>query len=131
MGCPPRGRCGHRVFLTVGARDLDPAETEFLDRSRILALSPDAARDPAEVAWRLDALAGRVQRVYLHVDLDVHDPNAGRANTFQPRAGLTAKSLSDSPSRVTSTICATHGDPRKTRCRPYATNSPRSFSALA
>ncbi|HEX6746306.1 MAG TPA: arginase family protein [Longimicrobium sp.] len=76
--------------LLAGARDLDPAEQYYLDRSRILALTPDAVRDPAELAWRLDALAGRVQRIYLHVDLDVHDPDDGRANTLQPPAGLTA-----------------------------------------
>ncbi|HEX8906606.1 MAG TPA: arginase family protein, partial [Longimicrobiaceae bacterium] len=29
-------------------------------------------------------------RIYLHVDLDVHDPGEGRANTFQPRGGLAA-----------------------------------------
>jgi len=76
--------------LLVGARDLDEPEQYYLDRSRILALRPDAARDRHERAWRLDALAGRVKRVYLHVDLDVHDPADGRANTFQPAGGLTA-----------------------------------------
>ena len=76
--------------LLAGARDLDLPEQYYLDRSRILLLAPDAARDPNELAWRLDALAGRVQRIYLHVDLDVHDPGEGRANTFQPPAGLTA-----------------------------------------
>jgi arginase len=52
--------------LLVGARDLDEPEQYYLDRSRILALAPDDARDGHERAWRLDALAGRVRRVYLH-----------------------------------------------------------------
>jgi arginase len=76
--------------LLVGARDLDPAEREYLDRARILVLTPDAARDRHERAWRLAALASRVSRIYLHVDLDVHDPSAGRANSYAAPGGLDA-----------------------------------------
>ncbi|HSU15981.1 arginase family protein [Longimicrobium sp.] len=76
--------------LLAGARDLDEGEQRFLDHSRILALGPAAARDRDDAASQLDAFAARVQRIYLHVDLDVHAPEAGRANGFQPAAGLTA-----------------------------------------
>jgi arginase len=75
--------------LLVGARDLDPAELEYLERSRVRLLSPDEARGDA-LAEALDALAGRVARVYLHVDLDVHDPAEGAANAFAAPGGLTA-----------------------------------------
>lgn len=76
--------------LLAGARDLDEAERYYLDRSRILAVGPDALRGRHGVAERLDALAGRVSGVYLHVDLDVHDAGEGRANAFAGEGGLTA-----------------------------------------
>ena len=78
--------------LLVGARDLDPAEREYLERSRVHHLSPDAVRGNA-LADALDALAGRVQQVYLHVDLDVHDPSEGAANAFAAPGGLTASEV--------------------------------------
>jgi len=77
-----------RVAL-VGARDLDPAEAEYLERSRIRLLRPTRARG-ADLGGVLDALAGRVERIYLHVDLDVHDPAEGVANGFAAPGGLTA-----------------------------------------
>jgi arginase len=78
--------------LLVGARDLDPAEREFLERARLHHLAPDDAHGDA-LAGALDALAGRVQQVYLHVDLDVHDPEEGAANAFAAPGGLTAEEV--------------------------------------
>lgn len=75
--------------LLVGARDLDPAERKYLERSRVRYLPPEDARGDA-LADALDALAGRVQQVYLHLDLDVHDPAGGAANAFAASGGLTA-----------------------------------------
>jgi len=36
-----------------------------------------------------------VQQVYLHVDLDVHDPSEGAANAFAAPGGLTAEEVRD------------------------------------
>ncbi|HKP75365.1 MAG TPA: arginase family protein, partial [Longimicrobiaceae bacterium] len=55
--------------VLVGARDLDPAEAEYLERSRIRLLRPTKVRGD-DLGGVLDALAGRVERIYLHVDLD-------------------------------------------------------------
>jgi arginase len=77
-----------RVVL-VGARDLDPGEAEYLERSRVRLLRPSKARGD-DLGGVLDALAGRVERIYLHVDLDVHDPAEGSANGFAAPGGLTA-----------------------------------------
>lgn len=76
--------------LHVGGRDLDPAEIEYLERSRIGLLPPEQARDDDQLAAAVEALAARVERVYLHVDLDVHDPSVGIANPFAAPDGLTA-----------------------------------------
>lgn len=81
--------------LHVGARDLDPAEAEYLERSRLVVLPPDAARDEDELAAAVEQLAARVQQVYLHVDLDVHDPSEGVANPFPAPGGLTADEVRD------------------------------------
>jgi arginase len=78
--------------VLVGARDLDPAEREFLSRSPVRLVAPEDARSGG-LAEALDALASRVQRVYLHVDLDVHDPGEGAANAFAAPGGLTAEEV--------------------------------------
>ena len=80
-----------RVLL-VGARDLDPGEERLLEGSRMMRVSVDALRTEGAanaLGGRLQALAARVERVYLHVDLDVHDPAEARANQFAVPDGLT------------------------------------------
>ena len=81
-----------RVLL-VGGNALDGPELRLLEGSPMLHASPSQVRGRGTgrpLADLLDALAGRVRRVYLHVDLDVHDPSEGKANEFWAPAGLTA-----------------------------------------
>jgi len=81
-----------RVLL-VGGNALDAPEVRLLEGSLMLHAAPAQVRGQGSgkpLAELLDALAGRVRRVYLHVDLDVHDPAEGRANEFWAPAGLTA-----------------------------------------
>ena len=79
--------------LLVGARDLDPAEAEYLERSRIALLPPREACDADQLAAAVDALSAKVERVYLHVDLDVHDAEVGTANAFAAPGGLSAEEV--------------------------------------
>jgi arginase len=83
-----------RVAL-VGTRDLDEGERDLLQQSRILMVRAEEVRERGEddALARLEALAGRVSRVYLHLDLDVHDPSEGRANSFAVAGGLTAEGV--------------------------------------
>jgi arginase len=74
--------------VLVGARDLDAAEEERLDRSRVHRLRPEEPLEPA-----LDALATRVRDVYLHVDLDILDPSEGQANRYRSEDGPTAEEV--------------------------------------
>jgi arginase len=77
--------------LLVGARNQAPAERAALDASGIRWLPQAPARDADAVAAALDDLAGRVDAVHVHVDLDVHDPDAvAPANGFAARDGLLA-----------------------------------------
>jgi arginase len=76
-------------ILLVGARDLDAGERQRLARSAIGVLGVEELRsDPQVVEGRLGALARRVERLYLHLDLDVLDPATLRANAYAAEGGL-------------------------------------------
>jgi arginase len=66
----------------LGARDLDAAEEDALAASPIARLDVPALRDPTALSSLLADLGGRVDALYLHVDLDVLDPREAPANTF-------------------------------------------------
>ncbi|WP_420126392.1 arginase family protein [Longimicrobium sp.] len=70
----------------IGARDLDPAESEYLVRSDTPVLS--VVDYPEWLAPALESLRTRADTVYLHIDLDVLDPSEGRANSFATDGGL-------------------------------------------
>lgn len=74
-----------RIAL-VGARDLDPGERQHLAGSPILVV-PTGELERLE-PW-LEETARRVDRVYLHVDLDALDPAELSANAYATPGGLT------------------------------------------
>jgi arginase len=77
----------HVVLL--GARELDDEEREALVSSGVTWIPPGTLRaDPARLRAALDALAGRAERLYLHLDLDVLDPAELRANHYACGGGL-------------------------------------------
>ena len=82
-----------RNVALVGARDVDDAERERLERAGI-----DVLRDPGELG---DLGA---EPVYLHVDLDVLDPSEGRVNRFAAPGGLTADALLEALSSLASRL---------------------------
>lgn len=62
-------------IVLLGVRDFSPdEERERLERSAVRVVSWDDGDPQGDVAAALDDLAGRVDEVYLHVDLDVLDP---------------------------------------------------------
>jgi arginase len=73
--------------VLVGARDLEPTEEERLTTSAV------TRADAASLESALDELAERVDTVYVHIDLDVLDPAAGKANDWAVEGGLTADEL--------------------------------------
>lgn len=77
--------------VLVGARETEPGERERLYASDVVVVG-----EGTEVLEGLDAalagLRGRAYGVYLHLDLDVLDPQSvGRANEFAPTGGLTVE----------------------------------------
>ena len=68
--------------VLAGARDLEPYQRARIGRSGVHAALGAFRAEELDAA--LGALRGRVERVYLHVDLDVLDSRAG-ARTSTPR----------------------------------------------
>ena len=79
--------------VLVGARDLDPVEAERLAASAVTHLRAHEA--PARLDGALAALAGRVDRLYVHVDLDVLDGGEGVVNAYSGGPGLARAELLD------------------------------------
>jgi arginase len=79
--------------VLVGARDLDPAEETALAQSRVARIEAarmQAAGAEAALDDALTALARHVTRVYVHLDLDVHEPAEAQANQYAVPGGLSA-----------------------------------------
>lgn len=81
-----------RNVLLAGVRDLEEHQRAPLEASA-LAVVPGRAVAGADYAGALDLLRERVERVYLHLDLDVLDSSEGRANRFAAAGGLTVPEL--------------------------------------
>ena len=84
--------------VLVGARDIDAGEEQLLAASRVMRveaarMEADGARAALDAA--LSELARRVSRVYLHVDLDVHEPSEAQANQYAVPGGLATDTVRD------------------------------------
>ena len=95
---PGFGPVSDAHVVLVGARDIDPAEEQLLASSRVTRV--EATRMQADgAAAALDTalieLARHVTRVYLHIDLDVHEPSEAQANQYAVPGGLSADTVRD------------------------------------
>jgi arginase len=104
------GRCWRHVLSTVpgfspipeeltaivGARDLDPWEAEELAASAISRMGVEDIRK-TKIGVGFDAFISRlkndVDRVYLHIDIDVLDPVDAPANHYNAPGGLSIDEL--------------------------------------
>ncbi len=74
-----------RDVVLAGVRDLEQYQQARLEASEVRTVP--GAIDPDRMARALDELGRRVDRVYLHVDVDALDLAAGRANQYSAPAG--------------------------------------------
>lgn len=84
-----------RVLL-VGARQLEPDDEEQLELAQVPVVRGERIRAEGiagSLAAPLQALHAHVQRVYVHLDLDVLDPEVGKANEFAEPGGLMVPEL--------------------------------------
>jgi arginase len=64
-----------RSIVLAGVRDTDPLEQELIDRSDVTVLSvQDLRARSAAFRQALASLSARVDRLYVHIDMDVLDP---------------------------------------------------------
>jgi arginase len=92
-GVPGFAPVAEENVVLVGARDLDPAEAELLAASGVVHLRSEDA--PARLGTELERLGRRVDRLYVHVDLDVLDESEGRVNGYSGGPGLSCAGLLD------------------------------------
>jgi len=74
------------AVVLLGARDLDKGEEALVAQSGITRLS--ASEAPARLMPLLQSITPKVDRVYLHLDLDALDPAEGRANSYAAAGGF-------------------------------------------
>lgn len=106
------GRCWTRLAATipgftpipdphvvlVGARDLDPGERDLLRQSQVTLVPAATIRSDGAgraLGPAFDTLRARVQQVYLHLDLDVLDPQAAVANGYAAPEGLSVAQVEE------------------------------------
>jgi arginase len=79
--------------LLAGVRSIDEYERELLDSSRITRVEPAGLGSEAAFGAAVSALAGRVESVHIHIDLDVIDLSEGRANELAVAGGPSLDAL--------------------------------------
>ena len=81
--------------MHVGARGLDPPERERLERSGLTVVEAGLVEEREDALREaLDALRGRARGVYVHLDLDVLDPDlVAPANGFARPGGMTTEQV--------------------------------------
>jgi arginase len=95
-GVPGFSAVPEENVVIAGVREVDPAEQERLDASQIAVVGADRMERQGlgALATVLDALKTRVDRVYVHLDLDVLDAEkVGKANEFAAEGGPNAEEL--------------------------------------
>ena len=75
----------------VGARDLDPIEKRALRGSGVTMVG--AADIEPGLQRGLDSIAAHADRVHVHIDLDVLDAGAARANSYAVSGGVTVEQM--------------------------------------
>jgi arginase len=90
-----------RICL-IGTRDLDPLEAQLLEESGIDVIAPSGIE--SDLPKVLSSIGEHVERIYVHLDLDVLDPATARANHFAVSGGLTLEQVESSLSMIASSL---------------------------
>ena len=92
-----------KSVMLIGAHDFDDDEGVALARSDIAHVTPSQIRREGvegALGAAIEAVAQRVTRVYLHIDLDVIDADYARANSYASPGGLEPDQLLEATSFV-------------------------------
>ncbi len=88
---PGAGPISQDALVLAGARDFDEGEEKRLRESRIVQLAPERLDDATALVEAVEAIGP--SGLYLHVDLDVLDPEDGRVNVYSAPGGVRAERL--------------------------------------
>lgn len=82
-------------YIVLGAvRDTDPLEQELLDRSEIERITVDDIRKRSEkIHAQMERLSSLVDRIYIHIDMDVLDPREVPGHPLTVPDGPTSEEL--------------------------------------
>jgi arginase len=86
-----------RVCL-VGTRDVDSLEGALLAQSNVDVIEPDKIR--SDLPRTLNSIGQHVERMYVHLDLDVLDAEVAAANSFAVAGGLTIEDVEYALSQI-------------------------------
>jgi arginase len=79
-------------IVHVGSRDLDIAERRMFEQAGVPLVAPTSSGDTADIGEALKAALGdlkaRVDRIYLHIDMDVLATDHGQPNHLAVPGGL-------------------------------------------
>ena len=86
-----------RICL-IGTRDVDTLEGGLLDESSVQVIAPRQVR--STLKRTLTSINEHVDRIYLHLDLDVIDASVGSANRFTVAGGLSLEDMDYALSQI-------------------------------
>lgn len=79
-----------------GVRDLDPLEAERFEEYEVRQFSVDDIRSLSDgLKHQMDALSGRVDAIYVHIDMDVLDPAEVPGHELAVNNGPSSKDLAE------------------------------------
>jgi arginase len=83
-----------RHIILGGVRDTDPLEQDLIDRSELVSMPVEDIRSRnAPFRQALSTLSQRVERLYIHVDMDVLDPREVPGHSLGVPGGPTSREL--------------------------------------
>ncbi len=81
-------------IVLVAVRDTDPLEQELIDRSEVEKISVDDIRMRSEkIHAQMERLSSLVDRIYIHIDMDVLDPREVQGHPLTVPDGPTSVEL--------------------------------------
>jgi len=81
-------------IVLAGVRDVDPLEQELLDRCRIEMIPTADLRGPlAKVHEQMKRLTNLTDLIYIHIDMDVLDPNEVAGHPLTVAGGPSSRDL--------------------------------------
>ena len=83
-----------KYITMVAVRDTDPLEQDLIDRSDIEHVTVEDVRShPEEIRRQMDRLGALTDLIYVHVDMDVLDPEEVRGHPLTVPNGPTSEEL--------------------------------------